>query len=76
MTLREWLNEQIRVNAVDYTYYGKDGEVEYGFEGVEALKRGNWDIPSDILDCEVLKAGTDYIESDDEVIAYVDVVSQ
>ena len=75
MTLRQWLNEQIRVNAVDYTYYGKDGEAQYGFESVEAIKQGNWDIPSDLLDCEILKAETEYIEEDDEVIAYVDVIS-
>lgn len=74
MTLRDWLNQHSKVTDVDYTYYGKDGNVEYGFETVEALREGSWDIPSDILDCEVSKAGTERVGGD--VVAYVDVVSK
>ncbi len=74
MTLREWLDQNSKVAAVDYSYY--DGKKpEYGFETVEALKKGNWDIPSNILDCVVLKAETEE-HVDGKVIAYVDVISK
>jgi hypothetical protein len=74
MTLREWLDQNPEVAEVDYTYHAKDGNIEYGFDTVEALKKGSWDIPSDILDCRVLKADTECVDS--ELIAYVDVVSE
>ena len=74
MTLRDWLDQHSKVAEVDYTYYGKDGNVEYGLETVEALREGNWDIPSDILNCEVSKAGIERVGG--EVIAYVNVVSK
>ena len=73
MTLKQFLETRSEISSVDYTYFGKNGVVKNGFETVEAIKEGNWDIPKDILDCVVLTKSSELI--DGETIAYVHLAS-
>ena len=72
MTLREWLSEHTEVASVDYTYYAKDGNIEYNYVTREDILRGSWDVPEGIAECEVIKAGTETIEEND-VVGYVNI---
>ena len=72
MTLRKWLEEHKEVGSVDYTYYAKDGNVEYNYVTREDILKGSWDVPEGIAECEVVKAGTETID-DNDVVGYVDI---
>ena len=41
MTLRKWLEEHKEVGSVDYTYYAKDGNVEYNYVTREDILKGS-----------------------------------
>lgn len=71
MTLRKWLEEHKEVGSVDYTYYAKDGNVEYNYVTREDILNGSWEVPDGIAECEVVKTGTETI--DNEVVGYVDI---
>lgn len=54
MTVAQFLATH-KCDSVDYTYY-HNGETYYDYLSVNRLQHGGWDVPSGILNAEIIDA--------------------